>query len=276
MVGIRAGMRHTSTSLMIINTLSIIVKVIVAYILTSTSTSCTVTPTISSLKFGYTQQYTMVTCVVGLGVAGMVPIYTSYIINNSLSHISIGKVAGLFISSSTSAIIKSFIPPWVTIIKTYISPPSIIIITYITLLSFMNLFLYTTRWNWQSQQFNTFTWVMEGRVAGMRPISTSTFNINYCSLIAIGIVDGLLWPRSTSTNITTMISFAIICGRLAGLKRTMSTTSSIAWGIVSGLKRYISTYFFTQRHLNTFLSVNFIVVVATVEVRMAGFMRPIY
>ena len=61
MGGIRAGMRHISTSTIIINTLYNIVKVRVDNILGTTSTSFTIALTISSLKFVYTKQYTMVT-----------------------------------------------------------------------------------------------------------------------------------------------------------------------------------------------------------------------
>ena len=68
-----------------------------------------------------------------------------------------------------------------------------------------------------------------------------------------GIVAGLLWPRSTSTNITTMITSAITRGRVVGLKRPMSTSSV------------------TQIHYKTFDIRNFIYVMI-VGIIMAGLM----
>ena len=87
MVGIRAGLIPIYTSHIAINNFSNIVKVRVADLLIPTSTSCTITPTISYLKFMYTQQYTMVTWVMGVIVDGMGHISNSPITTNSLSYI---------------------------------------------------------------------------------------------------------------------------------------------------------------------------------------------
>ena len=92
--------------------------------------------------------------------------------------------------------------------------------------------------------------------SGMRPLSTSHFNINSCSIIGRGRVDGLLGPRPTSTNITNMIISAVTSGRVAGLKIPMSTSS------------------ITHRYFKTFVIRNY-VILTTVGGRMNGLMRPI-
>ena len=81
----------------------------------------------------------------------MGPISTSPITTNSLSCITRGKVAVLFRPRYVSAIINFYTSPWVAIIMTYIYPPITIINTDITLLFFMNIFIYTMRRNWWSQ-----------------------------------------------------------------------------------------------------------------------------
>ena len=110
------------------------------------------------------------------------------------------------------------------------------------------------------RQSKTNTWVTEGRVAGLKPISTSPANIKYCSMIEKGIVDGILRFISTSTIITnlitTMIKYTIYRGRVAGLKRHISTSS------------------ITRRHFKTLVIRNN-VTVTMMEGRMAGLLRPI-
>ena len=76
----------------------------------------------------------MVTCVMGVIVAGMGTIYTSITTTKIFSDVARGKVAGIFRPRYTSVIINSYITPQVTIIVTYISPPVTIITTGITLL----------------------------------------------------------------------------------------------------------------------------------------------
>ena len=156
---------------------------------------------------------------------------------------------------------------------TYISTHLIIIKTDTNLLFFMNIFIYRTRRNWWSQQSTTVTWVMVGRVAGMRPISTSPFNINSCYTISRGRVAGILRPRFKYTDITTMISYDITRGRVAGIKIHMPMTIAITIWIVDGIKIPMSMYFITQRHFKNFFG-NFIFR-TTVGGIMSGLMRPI-
>ena len=104
----------------------------------------------------------------------------------------------------------------------------------------------------------TSTLVMGLIVAGLRPISTSLFRINYCYIIVKVIVAVILWPRSTSINISSNIMRRIVAGqtwpnsttslinwvRVAGILRPMSITlitSNIHWLRVTGLKRPMST-----------------------------------
>ena len=83
---------------------------------------------------------------------------------------------------------------------------------------------------------------MGGIVSGLRPISTSQFNNNSSSLVVRGRVDGLLWTRSTSIN----ISSAITRVKVAGQTWPTYTTSVISWGIVDDIKIPISTEFKTS------------------------------
>ena len=226
-----------------INTLYIIVKVKVDDLLRHVYTSCTITPTITSfvimntiiqmrIRTRYKQQSTMVAWNMGVRVAGMGPISISSITTNSFSHIARVRVDGLFKPRSTSSVINYYITPWAAIIMDYILPyyfhhknlyhPSI----------FRGHFHLTTRRNWQSRKYTTVTWVMGIKLADMIPIPTSHFNINSCSIIGIGRLFGLLWSRYMSSNITTVITYVVMIGRVAGLKRLMSTSS------------------ITQRHLN--------------------------
>ena len=119
----------------------------------------------------------------------------------------------------------------------------------------MNILIYTTIRNWLIQQSTTVTWVMGGRVAYMRPIYTSSFNIKYSTFVR-GRVAGLLWPISTSTNITTMITYNITRGRVAGCKILMSMS------------------FISQRNFKTFFFKSFIAVTTT-RGRMDGLMQTI-
>ena len=122
--------------------------------------------------------------------------------------------------------------------------------------------------SWWSQQYTTFNLVMGGIVDGMRPISTSPFNINYFSPIARGRVAGLLWPRPTSTNTSSVITRGIcsVC------KIPMSTTSVMSRGRLAGLKIPMPTDLLIRRHFKTFFLRNSIVLITAVGGRMAGIM----
>ena len=193
----------------------------------------------------------------------MGPISTSIITINSFFHILIVRVTSRFRPRSTSSIINTSITPIVTIITTYISPPVTIIATDITLLGAMTtisysliltkIFVNSKEINWQTQQYTTSIWVMEGSVDGTIPIYTSPVNINYVSTIAILIVAGILRPSSTFTTNTRMINSTIARERADGILRHRSTytivttiiNSVIARGRVAGLKIPISTYSIT-------------------------------
>ena len=171
------------------------------------TTYCTITPTIYYL--------------VGR-VAGMGTLYNSPITTNSISCIVRVNVSGIFRPISTSTIFNSDV----------------------TLIIFMKRLLYRTWRYWWIWKYTTVALVMGEIMAGMRPISTSPFNIKYCSPIERGRVSGVLWPRSTSTN----ISYMITIGRVDGLKIPMSTTSVITGGRVDGFKRPMPTSSLTQSH----------------------------
>ena len=267
MGGVGSGLRPISTSTFTINTFYVIVKVIVADILRYNSTSFTITPTTTSFIFvnniihmarrtRYKQQYIMLTWFMGGQVAGLGHIHNSPITTKSFTHIARGKVTGLFIPKSTSAIINYYITPWFSIITTSIYPPTAIIKTDITLLFFIKVFIYTTRRNWWSQQSTTVTWVTVGIVDGLRTIYTSTLSINSCSTFLRRRVAGILWHISTSTNITTM--------RISAFTR----------GIVDGLKKPMSMSSITRRHFKTFVIRNSIFVMP-VGGRMSGITRTI-
>ena len=166
MVGIGDGLRPISTSIININTFSIIVKILLDDILIPTYTDCTITPTITSFVFvntiinmaritGYTQQSTMVNYGMGVILSVLGSISTFPITTNSFSHIARVKVPGIFRPGSTSAIINSYIPPRFAIIMNFIPPPITIITTDVTLLRsvttistslfFVNLSICTTR-----------------------------------------------------------------------------------------------------------------------------------
>ena len=145
--------------------------------------------------------------------------------------------------------------------------------------------------SWKCQQSTTYTLIMGEIVVGLRRISISYFNINYCFLIARGILAGLLWPRSTSINISsattrrrvsgktwpTSMTYAITWGRVASPLRPMSTnftTSTINWGRVDGRRRNMSTNFLSWRKFHTLLFITFVTVIITAGGRMAGPTRP--
>ena len=162
MVGRRTGLRAKSISPITINTSSVIMKGRVADLLIPITTYFTMTPAITYFIFmnniihmarrtSYTKQSTIVTWVMGGRVSVLVPLSTSPITTNRISHIAIGGVSGLFKPIYISVIINSYTPPWVAIITTSISPPLTVIKTNITLLFFMNNFIYTTRSNWWIQ-----------------------------------------------------------------------------------------------------------------------------
>ena len=110
---------------------------------------------------------------------------------------------------------------------------------------------------------------MIGILAGLRPISTSLFNLNYSSQILRERLAGLLLPRSISYNITNAIYSEIKREIVA----RMSTNSAITLGRVAGLNRPISTSFINQRHFKTFFFVNFIIIVTKLGEMVAGIMR---
>ena len=156
------------------------------------NTSCTTTPTISSIKLMYNQQSEMVTWVTGVILDGLGPLSNPPTYTNSFSCIIRGKLAGLFRPRYTSTIIRYNNHSQIDTITNYISPTIITIRTDITLLFFTNLFIYMARRYWKSQQSTTATSVMGVIVAGMRPILTPPFNINSCYLIYRGILAGIL------------------------------------------------------------------------------------
>ena len=105
-------------------------------------------------------------------------------------------------------------------------------------------------------------------------------------------VDGLLWTRSTSINISSVIMRGIVAGKtwptsptsvtnwyiVVGLLRPISTTfttSTINWGRVAGIKRPISTTSLSRRHFHDFFFRTFIDVVTTTVRRMSGLTIPI-
>ena len=145
--------------------------------------------------------------------------------------------------------------------------------------------------SWKSQQSTTFTLVWGVIVIDRIPISTSPFNINYCSPIARGSVAGLLWPRSTSTNISSTIKRIRVAGhnlptsttsfitwvRVAGLLIPVPKTFTnfpISWLTVAGIKRHMSINFLTQRYFNKFFFRTFLVVVTAAGRIMDGLTRP--
>ena len=136
-------LRPISTSTTTINTLSVILIVTVADIVRPTYSSTIITPNITSYIFiktitgailinRYMQQSKMVTWVMVGRSSGLGHISTSTITLNSFLHIAKGRMAGLFRPISTSAIIKNYITPLVTIITTSISSTVTIIVTDIT------------------------------------------------------------------------------------------------------------------------------------------------
>ena len=138
-------MRPIPNSPITINTLYIILKGRVADILIPTSMSCTITLIITSLilrkntiniprNTRYSQQYNMVTWVMGGRSAGLGPIYTSPRTTNSFYNVARGKVSSRFRLISSYVSIKSYITPQVTIITTYIYPYITIIKNDTTLL----------------------------------------------------------------------------------------------------------------------------------------------
>ena len=136
----------------------------------------------------------------------------------------------------------------------------------------------------------TFTLVMGWIVASLRPIPTSPFNINYCSLIVRIRVTGILWPRSASikissmirrgrvagqtwpTSTTSVIGWVRVDGRLKPMSKTF-TTSTITWVRVDGINIPISATLLAQRNFNNSLFRTFIVVVTAAGGRMAGITR---
>ena len=144
--------------------------------------------------------------------------------------------------------------------------------------------------SWKSQKSTTFTLVRVGIVAGRRPKSTSPFNMNYFRPIARGRVAGILWPRSLSINISSVIKrdrvagntwptstiSVITWGRVASILIPLSTTfttSTVTWGTVAGLKRPMSATLLTRRHFDKLFFRTFNVVVMLAGGRMDDIMR---
>ena len=138
----------------------------------------------------------METWVMRVRVGSMGPISRSTTTINSLYNIAGGIVYGIFRHRSTSTIINTDILPHVTIIATYISPPVTIIATDIPPLSAMttisyslipmNILVNRTRRIWWTKQYNTSTWVMGVRVAGLVLIlwcnNTNSFRLYQISI----------------------------------------------------------------------------------------------
>ena len=251
-------MRNISSSPITINTFYGVVKGIVDDILRPNSTSSIITPTTTyyivtktiirtTRIYRCTQQSTMSTFVMWGRDAGMGTIYTYTITTRSFLHILRERMAGVFRPIYTSYTIITSITPLVTIITTSISLPITIITTDITHIGAMTNISYSiinmqilvnrTRRNWWTQKYTMDTWVMGGRVAGPRTISTSPININYCSKIEGGRVDGILRPSSTSTTNTKMINSMISRERVDGILRPISPYIFVATIINSVIAR---------------------------------------
>ena len=222
--------------------------------------------------------YTMITWMMGGRRSGPRPRSTSHNAINTLSEIGQGQVVDLFGPTSMYCTITPTISSLVEIVSG-MRPISKSPIT-------------TNNISWKSQQSTIFTLVVGKIVVGMRPISNSPFGIKYCLLIAIGIVAGLLWPRSTYIKVSYIIKRVIVagqnwptsttsvitCGIVSGLLRPMSKsfkTYIINWVILDGLKRPMSTTLLLLRQLHTLFFRTFITVVTATGEIMAGLTRPI-
>ena len=115
--------------------------------------------------------------------------------------------------------------------------------------------------SWKIHQYNTLALVMGGIVTVLRPIYTSTFNINSCFHIARGWFFGLLWPRFVYINIYSTITRV----KVSVQDWPTYISSMITSGRLSSLKRPIGANCLIQRHFKTFFFRTFIVFVTTVE-----------
>ena len=112
----------------------------------------------------------MVTCDMGVIVAGLGHISTSLITIDIYSTIVRGRVAVILIPKLMISVINTYITPLVTIITTYISPlmtiisnhinPLIAMTTISYYLIFVDIVFNKTRIKLETQQFTTATWVM--------------------------------------------------------------------------------------------------------------------
>ena len=173
-----------------------------------------------------TRWSTMITWMLG-GIRDVpMPRATSLISINTFSNIEQERVVYIFVPTSTPCTVALIILSFGVSVAG-LGPIS-------------NFPITTKSISLKSQQYITFTLVMVVTVDGRRPISTSPFNINYCYLIARGIVAGGLWPISTS------ISISSARRRVFGHNLPTSATSVIIWGIVAGILIPITTTFMTS------------------------------
>ena len=135
---------------------------------------------------------------------------------------------------------------WVTVLSTTVMGRKVdffrpIYTSLITMIAFIN----SKRSYIAKQKSNTITWVMRGRVADLRPISTSPITINTCSNIQKRRVASLLIPKSTSyiinTSITSLITTNSLINRKGSNRATRKYTMPtwVMGGRVAGL-RHIS------------------------------------
>ena len=199
----------------------------------------------------------MIAWMMGGRRVGMIPISTSINTIDNLSNIEQGRVIDILNHTSM----------YCTFTPTIYSPGGRVA----SMGHMFKYFITNHSISWKSQQSTTFNLVRGVIVSVWRPISTSPFNMNSCSLIAIGRVSGILWLRSTYINIYS----AIMRGRVAGHTWPTSTVSVITWGIVAGIKRRMSMNLLTQRHFNILFFRNFVVNITTTGIRITGITRPI-
>ena len=224
-----------------------------------------------------TMWYTMINWIMGSRRDGPRPRSTSTNAITTLSNIEQGQVVDPFGPNYMSYIINPTISSLGEIVSG-LGPLSNSLITVNSI-------------SWKRQQSTTFALVMGEILAGLRHIVTSHFNTNYFSLIDIERVTVILWPRSTSVNISPTITRGIVArktwptsttsaitrGRVSGILMPTSTTFntySINWGKVSGINRPMYMTFLSQKHLHAFFFRTFITTVMTVGWRMAGFTIP--
>ena len=166
--------------------------------------------------------------------AGPIPISTSPNAITTLSNIEQGRVVDLFSSTYMS----------------YTTNPTIYSLGRRVdgLGPISNSPIITNSIYWKSTQYTTSTLVMGGIMTGMIHISNSPFNINLCSSVSRIRMAGLLSPRSTYINISSVITR----GRVPGKTWPTSTISAITWGRVAGMQEFgwYETYVHLCHHQN--------------------------